>query len=215
MPKKNIALIGGRGSGKTTLSKLLVSKLGRRLYGMDDLVIYEARGQPIPDLVRDMGWHHFRDLEMLVAAKLGNFQGIVIDCGGGVICDQDERGAQSYSDRKVGALKENSIVVWLDCSVATQSERIRGDSNRVPLTRGKSAREEMEEVMKLRRPWYRKAADYIVNTEINAPEEAAEKIIAILEQEEKDQPTQNSLETVVTGGATSAITRAVNPATTA
>jgi shikimate kinase len=188
MPRKNIALIGGRGSGKTTLSKLLASKLGRRMYAMDDLIVYEACGQSIPDLVRDRGWHHFRDLEMLVAAKLGSFQGIVIDCGGGVICDQDERDVQSYSDRKVTALKRNSIVVWLDCSSATQLERIGGDPNRVPLTRGKSAREEMEEVMKLRRPWYRKAADYVINTDVNSPEQAVEKIVAISEQEEKGQP---------------------------
>ena len=30
---------------------------------LDDLIVYEAKGQGIPDIVKERGWSGFRDLE--------------------------------------------------------------------------------------------------------------------------------------------------------
>jgi len=179
MTQLNIALIGGRGSGKSSVARLLARKLRRPLYVMDDLIVYELSGQSIPEVVQQKGWKFFRDVEYLVATKLGSFSGIIIDCGGGVICDQDEHNVQSYSERKVAALKKNSTIFFLDCPIEEQLKRMGEDPNRPSLTGKKSAREEMEEIMKLRRPWYEKAADYVINSENLSLEESINKIIAI------------------------------------
>jgi len=177
---KNIVLIGGRATGKSHIGRLLADRLKRPYYDMDDLIIYEVYGQKIPKLTSSRGWHVFRNIEAIVAIKLSTMRGAVISAGGGVVCDQDEDDKQFYSQRKVDALKKNSVVVWLHCSVATQIARMeQDDANRPSITGTKSTKEEMLEVMQLRYPWYEKAADVAFDTEKESPEEIIEKILAL------------------------------------
>ncbi|HNT29853.1 MAG TPA: shikimate kinase [bacterium] len=185
MPQ-NIALIGGRGTGKSTVARQLADKLNRPLYVMDELIPEKADGLTIPEIVSQFGWKHFRELEYQVARKLSDLQDIVIDCGGGVVCEQDEQNNQSYSDRKIEALKKHGMIVWLDCPVALQIERIGADPNRPSLTGNKSTLEEMEEVMHLRRPWYAQAADFTIATDKFTPDQIVEQILNVLKIENKE-----------------------------
>jgi len=159
-----IAFIGGRGSGKTTIAQAVAEKLGRKLWVMDDLICYEADGLSIPEIVKKHSWLYFRDLEYKVIQKLSGFEDIVIDCGGGVVTDLDQKGKQIYSKRKVAALKKNSIVIWLVVPPDVACKRIGDDPNRPSLSGNKTALEEMAEIINLRTPWYKKAADYSFDT---------------------------------------------------
>ena len=72
----------------------------------------------------------------------------------------DEDGEETYSERKVAALKANGgIIVFLDREIEYLVGRVEGYSNRPDLSASKSFRE----VMERRLPWYRRAADFVVD----------------------------------------------------
>lgn len=160
---KNLIVIGGRGSGKSSVCRRIAASDKRfKLLVLDDLISYEASAS-IPDIVAERGWRYFRDLEHEVCVKsTAAFAEAwtLIDAGGGVVTDLDANGEEIYSERKVAALKANGgIIVFLDREIDYLVSRIEGDSNRPDLSASKSFRE----VMERRLPWYRRAADFVVD----------------------------------------------------
>lgn len=158
----NLIVIGGRGCGKSSVCRRLAASDKRfKLFSLDDLIVYEA-GMAIPDIVARHGWRYFRDLEYEVCVKAGRaFDGwTLIDAGGGVVTDLDENDEEMYSERKVAALKQNNgLIVFLDRDVEYLVQRIEGDVNRPDLSASKGFRE----IMARRLPWYRRAADLVVD----------------------------------------------------
>lgn len=150
----NIVLIGMRGSGKTTVGKRLARRLGRKFIEMDDLVAKKA-GMPIADIVRQLGWDHFRDLESEVAEEVGRKNNAVISAGGGVV----ERA------ENIENLKRNGKTVLLTGTVKTLLLRIGHSSKRPFLTEAKTMREDIETVSQQREKRYRDGADIIIDTE--------------------------------------------------
>ena len=65
----NIVLIGYRGTGKSTVAKILGQRQGRTVISTDTEIVKEA-GQSIPEIVEQFGWDHFRDLETQICRKL-------------------------------------------------------------------------------------------------------------------------------------------------
>jgi shikimate kinase len=158
--KKNLVLIGGRGCGKSSLAKRL-ARVNRHfmLFSLDALVRYEANGAKIPEIVAREGWAGFRARELAVVDKVASIQGgALIDAGGGVIVDLDRDGAEQYSARKVDALKRHGRIVYLHRPIDYLVERAEHDENRPPLSRDDSFRQ----ILKRRDPWYRRAADHVV-----------------------------------------------------
>ncbi len=158
-PAKNLVLIGGRGCGKSSIARR-IKKLNKKftLLELDALIRYEAGGLSIPRLVETQGWGYFRDLEYKVVRKVAAFpSGVVIDAGGGVVVDLDEDGNEVYSERKVDALSENGLIVYLQRDTEYLMQRIAGDSNRPSLSDTAS----FTEIMERRDPWYRQAADLV------------------------------------------------------
>jgi shikimate kinase len=139
----NLVLIGYRGTGKSAIGKQLANTLGMRAVSLDEEIVATA-GQPIPDIVAKHGWVHFRDLEEAVCRRFGASEGLIIDCGGGVV----EREANKES------LRRNGKVIWLRATPATIVRRIGGDNQRPSLTGSKSFTEEVEEVLARREPLY-------------------------------------------------------------
>jgi shikimate kinase len=82
-------MLGYRGTGKSVIAKILSKELGRKLYRMDDLIVQTA-GKSIPEIVKQEGWPGFRKLESAVVGRVvGEAQDSVIDCGGGVVLDDN------------------------------------------------------------------------------------------------------------------------------
>ena len=165
----NIVLIGYRGTGKSTVGKILAERLGRELVSTDAEIIKRAR-LPVPDIVQRFGWDHFRDLESEVCRDLAGKDGLIIDAGGGAILRQ----------QNVDCLKKNGVLVWLTASVHTITERIGGDTQRPSLTGTKSFTEEVEEVLQERQPKYKAAANHIIQTDGRSVTEVAEAIVALV-----------------------------------
>lgn len=165
----NIVLIGYRGSGKSSVGKLLAERSGRTLMSTDAEVVRRA-GQSVPEIVKQHGWDHFRDLESEVCRDLAGKDNLIIDTGGGAILRKDN----------VDQLKARGILFWLTAEVPTISRRIGGDTQRPSLTGATSFVEEIEEVLRERTPIYRAAADHVIATDGRTVGEIADAVQGVL-----------------------------------
>jgi shikimate kinase len=165
----NIVLIGLRGSGKTTVGKILAQKLGRELVETDELIVRKT-GLTIPEIVAKYGWGKFRDIEEEVTGQVAKLDNIINASGGGVVT----------REKNIVRLKKKGVLVWLQASVDTLVEHTGEDSQRPPLAGGRTGREDMEITFKERTQLYQQAADLSVDTEDKTPEEVAEAIINLL-----------------------------------
>jgi len=160
----NIVLIGMRGSGKTTIGKLLAKRLGKQFIEMDELIV-QRLGQSIPEIVQRYGWQKFRDVEEEITREVAGWDNVVNATGGGVVTREEN----------IRELKQKGKLVWLKANTDTLLRRIGNDQSRPSLT-GKSPREDMEAVLADRSPIYQRVADFIVDTEGKMPEEIAKAI---------------------------------------
>lgn len=168
----NLVLVGYRGTGKSSVARILGVTLGRLVVSLDDELERRAR-KSIPEVVQERGWPGFRDLEERLVADFAGQDRLVLDCGGGVI----EREAN------IERLQQSGPVVWLTASPRVIVERIEGDHRRPSLTEGKSFTDEVREVLERRAPLYDRISDYRVDTEGRIPEEIASEILELTREE--------------------------------
>ena len=171
----NVVLVGYRGTGKSSIAKVLGARLGRPVIGLDDEIVRVA-GAPVPQIVEARGWAGFRDLEEEICRTYAARDEIVIDCGGGVV----ER------ERNIEVLRASGHVFWLQASVDTIVERIEGDTQRPALTDGKSFTDEVAEVLERRTPLYERMAHHAVSTDEWDVEEIVSEIVRLFEMQPAD-----------------------------
>jgi shikimate kinase len=161
----NLVLIGYRGTGKSAVARRLAGLLERHVVSLDDEIVRRA-GRTIPEIVDAHGWSHFRDLEEEICRDFGRQDGLVIDCGGGVV----EREANMTS------LRGGGRVFWLRATPTTIVGRIGGDKSRPSLTGTKSFTEEVEEVLQRRTPLYDRMSHAVIDTDGRAIDDLAADI---------------------------------------
>jgi shikimate kinase len=165
----NIVLIGYRGTGKSTVGRIIAARLGRELLSTDAEIVKRAQCT-IPEIVAKKGWDYFRDLESDVCKELAGRDQLVIDTGGGaILCAQN-----------VEALKKHGTLFWLTASVETIAKRIGGDNQRPSLTGSKSFIDEIQDVLRERTPKYQAAADHIIATDEQSAPQLAERLLALI-----------------------------------
>ena len=165
----NIVLMGYRGTGKSTVGRLLAARLGRELVSTDAEIIKGAQ-HSIPEIVAQKGWEYFRDLESDICREFAGRDQLVIDTGGGAI----------LRAQNVEALKKNGTVFWLTASVETIVKRIGGDNQRPSLTGTKSFVDEIQDVLRERTPKYQAAADHTIATDNRSVNQLVEAILALI-----------------------------------
>lgn len=165
----NVVLIGYRGTGKSTVGKIVAARLGRTVMSTDAEIVKRA-GQSIPEIVAQHGWDYFRDLESQVCQELAGRDGLVIDTGGGAI----------LRSQNVETLKKTGILFWLTASVDTITKRIGRDTQRPSLTGTKSFVDEIQDVLHERTPKYEAAADHVITTDGRPIMQIADEILARL-----------------------------------
>ncbi|HZV07057.1 MAG TPA: shikimate kinase [Gemmataceae bacterium] len=153
-------LIGPRGSGKSTVARLLAHEIGWDWLDADE-VLEKRYGQSIRAIFAAEGEAGFRDKEAVVLGELCRLDRCIIATGGGIVLRENNR----------ALLRASGRIVWLKADVDTLWQRVQADGatadRRPPLTVG--GREEMEEILRLREPLYRQCADLIVETTGRAP----------------------------------------------
>ncbi|WP_413432227.1 shikimate kinase [Crateriforma spongiae] len=165
----NVVLVGYRGTGKSAVANRIARRLNLRKISLDDAVVRTA-GKSIPEIVDAEGWTAFRDLEESVVQRFTGQDGLVIDCGGGVI----ER------DANLVRLKQAGPVIWLTASVPTIARRIGGDTQRPSLTGSHSFVDEIADVLQRRHPRYQSVSDFEVCTDDVTVAQVADAVVAWL-----------------------------------
>ncbi|UCG35357.1 MAG: shikimate kinase [Candidatus Omnitrophota bacterium] len=164
---KNIYLVGFMGTGKTAVGKILSKKLGKEFVEMEEL-IEQREGRAIVDIFKTPGEDHFRKLEKELLLELSQKADLVISCGGGLICNEEN----------LGTLKSTGTVFNLKTSAQKIYERTKKYTHR-PLLNVVDPVEQIEELLKKREPFYSRA-HYTVESQEQTPQEVADAIINIL-----------------------------------
>jgi shikimate kinase len=162
-----IFLIGYRGSGKSTVARLLAEKLSWDWLDADE-ALQQRHGRSIRALFAEGGEAAFRDKETALLGELCRLRQHVIATGGGVILREENR----------RQLRASGKVIWLTADAPTLWQRLQRDARtteqRPALTVGGLA--EIEELLRQRAPWYAACADWQVDTAGRSPDEVAAAI---------------------------------------
>lgn len=164
----NIFLIGSRGSGKTTVGRVLAKRLNWSFIDIDQMII-ESTGCSIRQTFALEGEQGFRQRERDACLRVKKVDEHVVSLGGGTVCVPE-----NYT-----SLKRSGRFVWLRTPAAIAWSRIQqdpqGKSNRPDLT-PTGGLSELEALLVEREPKYEAAAHHIVDTVSDTPEQIAEAI---------------------------------------
>ncbi len=169
---KHIYLTGYRGTGKTSVAKILADRLGRPMVDLDDLVESTA-GCSIAQIFAKDGESAFRDLEtecLEAVAKRSTTAGEIVSLGGGAILRQQNR----------SLIAGSGVCVWLYADAQTLSERILGDQTseaRRPALTDLDHMQEIRQLLDQREPLYRSVAQHHCDTSQKTIQQIAEEII--------------------------------------
>lgn len=163
-------LVGLRGSGKTTVGRLIASRLNWGFADADDEIEVRA-GASIASLFESVGLEGFRIRESEVLRELSLLQDHVIATGGGCVVREENR----------ELMRLTGVVVWLTARPETLAGRVeaaRETARRRPPLTPLPALAEMERVAREREPLYRSIADCTIDTDGLKPDEVANAIVS-------------------------------------
>ena len=164
-----LALIGYRGTGKTTVAQILAKRLGYAWIDAD-IEVEQRAGKSIAEIFEASGEEAFRDLETEVVADLCQRERTVLALGGGAILREENR----------NHLAQCQQIVWLRASAETIAQRLSGDPTtaaRRPNLTNRGGLHEIEQMLATRDPIYRACATLEVDTEGKAPSQIVEEIV--------------------------------------
>ncbi|MEN8613742.1 shikimate kinase [Dehalogenimonas sp. THU2] len=151
--KRNIALIGFMGSGKSSAGKRMARRLGYEFVEIDRLIEQQA-GKSVAQIFAELGEPGFRDLEEEIINKVSvSARGAVIACGGGVV----------QRPVNIDRLRNSSHIVYLETDTASLQDRLSNSRNR-PLLEHPDRDRIIADLHTARRPLYEAAADITVKT---------------------------------------------------
>ena len=156
---ENIVLIGMPGCGKSTVGKLLASKLGRKFVDAD-IAIEAHVGTTIPEIFAQQGEEGFRRIETEVLAHLGKQSNLVIATGGGCVTRPE-----NYP-----LLHQNGKIIWLKRDISLLPTKGRPLSQSGKLT----------QMYQIRQPLYQQYADFSVENR-QTPAHTVQEILNFLE----------------------------------
>ena len=167
-----IVLIGYRATGKSTVGRILSSKMKIAFWDAD-LLVEESVAMPVKEIVAHHGWNFFRAKEKETIKILTKKNACVIATGGGVVLDQEN----------VNMLKQVGVIIWINAPAQDIVDRLNKDAQgaavRPQFTFGDIVQETVD-MMKQRLPLYESAADYTVDALNKNAEEVAEEIYQYL-----------------------------------
>ncbi|HEX3027686.1 MAG TPA: shikimate kinase [Clostridia bacterium] len=167
----NLILCGFMGCGKTTVGRILASRLGFRHIDMDHW-IEQREGTSVPEIFQQRGEPYFRRLEEKAAKELSKFSGCVISTGGGAVLNPEI----------VRVFRSGGMIIHIDVPLKVIKYRLTGNTGR-PLLDGPAGDDHLLRLYESRLPAYRRAADLTIHNPNNlSAERVAHKIILLLKR---------------------------------
>ena len=164
-----IVLIGFMGSGKSSAGRILARKTGWPRLDTDEMVAARF-GRPIAEIFAEVGEEKFRDAETEALNGLAAGGPAVIVTGGGIV----------LRPGNVELLRRLGTVAHLQADEETLFRRVSRRATR-PLLQSENPRATLGELLRIRLPIYRQAADFQVDTSRLTHEEVAEAVIKNME----------------------------------
>lgn len=166
---QSLVLVGYRGTGKSTVGRILAERLGLP-FADADVELEALVGRPIAAIFAEQGEPAFRDWEERVLHDLSTRPGMIVATGGGVV----------LRERNRSLLKSFGFVAWLTADPEVVAGRLRADPGGLairPALTTDGTLGEIARVLEERTPLYRAVADAIVDTNRRTPAETAAAIL--------------------------------------
>lgn len=165
----HLYLIGYRGSGKSTVGRLLAQRLSRPYVDSDDLIESES-GMSIKDIFANHGELWFRDLESKIVSQVAaSAEPTIVSLGGGAILREASQ----------AVIKSTGKCVWLRARAEYLFERIQSDQAtqlRRPNLSQIGGFSEVADILAKRTPIYDRLSDLTVVVEGKTPDEICDEI---------------------------------------
>ena len=137
------------GAGKTTTGRRLANSLGWTFADLDDMIV-AAEGQSINQIFTRSGEDYFRKLEARVLRQTESDSKLVISCGGGTPC---------YNDN-IDFMNKTGLTIYLQMSPKALYSRLSRSKSRRPLIQDiddSDLEEYLTQKLSEREEWYKKA----------------------------------------------------------
>jgi shikimate kinase len=169
-PGRGLVLIGYRGTGKSTVGRIVAERSGRRFVDADREI--EARtGRSIRSIFAEGGEPAFRESEERTLAELVvEAPGAVLATGGGAVLREANR----------RRLREFGFIAWLSADPTELARRLGADTSGLaerPALTAAGTLEEIARVLADRTPLYQGLADAVVPTDGRDPRDVAEAVL--------------------------------------
>lgn len=162
----NIALIGFRGTGKTTICKLLASRLNKKFISVEDELIKKTKLSAVKPAEK-YDSRKLYEIESEIIEKISDFDECVVDTGYGIV----------MRNENIINLKRNSLIIQLTADIKTITARIKSIKDRNDyINKTKPLLQEYEYR-------YRNAADYVIDVSRLSPEEICDLITHYVQTE--------------------------------
>lgn len=125
-----IFLTGYMASGKTTLGRALARHLGVEFIDLDFYIEQRYR-MKVPQIFAEKGEEGFRRLEAVILREAGEFENVVISCGGGTPCFGDN----------MEFMNSRGVTVFLDAPADVICRRLRLAPSKRPIVAKYTAEE--------------------------------------------------------------------------
>ena len=144
-----IFIIGYMASGKTTFARALARETGREFVDLDFYIEQRFR-MSIARIFESQGEEEFRRMEAAMLREVGEFENVVVACGGGTPCFL---GNMDY-------MLSRGTTIWLNTSPQRITLRLVANRKHRPLMADKADHEILDEViagLDRRFPYYSRA----------------------------------------------------------
>jgi len=164
------------GAGKSTIGRLLASRLGWEFLDLDTH-LENRTGSTIPELFARHGETHFRRLESTALASALGRSNTVLALGGGT--------PEEITNRLLIEQTPDTLAIFLDAPFPTLFDRCMLQEIARPVLKDPV---EAEQRFARRRPLYLRLARLTIDTSDLTPEQTVETLLTALNQNPHSQP---------------------------